>query len=163
MDIKLFFQIVIGFIVYLLVFAVRLVLMFFGLFGVALSLAGDGKRRTPKMWRWCANVEATPAKYTTSTWKKWVWNAIRNPLEGLDHIFEQPIVEEHPNPDGLVRNGTQKSAHRLMVYKLFWEYWYLNRIMSGPFRGRYFEFRIGWKFVDGNEDFVPTFQMGPKK
>lgn len=95
---------------------------------------------------------------------KFWWMAIRNPVEGLDHRIKQPIREARPNPDELVRNGEMhngalvkhESATRFMQEGVFWEYWYLKR------RGKdkYFEFRIGWKFVDGNQDFVPTIQLG---
>mgnify|MGYP001819445351 CR=1 FL=1 len=86
---------------------------------------------------------------------KFWWFAIRNPVEGLDGKLKQPIPEVQPNPDKLVRGGEVRKASRFMQSGIFWEYWFLKK--SG---GHYFEFRIGWKFVDGNSAFVPTFPIG---
>lgn len=100
---------------------------------------------------------------SATKWSKFWWMAIRNPVEGLDSILTQPIPERMPNPDETVRNGYTMKAVRKMQSGIFWEYWSLSRIESGRWKGRYWEFRIGWKFVDGNKDFVPTIQFGPKK
>ena len=147
-----------GILLWLPAMLLRFALMLVGLVGVAFSLVADGAKRTPGIWRWCANVEAVPAAYTTSRWKKYYWMAIRNPLEGLDRLLKQPIPEIHPNPDTLVRSHKQTKATRFMRHGIFWEYWSLSAMKNGKF----WEFRIGWKFVDGNEDFVPTFQLGPR-
>jgi hypothetical protein len=92
-------------------------------------------------------------------WVEYWWYAIRNPLEGLDSMLEQPSLERQPNPDRVVRSGADKSHSRWTQDGVFWEYWYLRRLSDD----RFFEFRIGWKYVDGNEDFVPTLQFGPKR
>lgn len=94
-----------------------------------------------------------------SRFYKFWWMAIRNPLEGLDSLLTQPVPETHPNPDRTVRVQRWKKDSRFMQHGIFWEYWSLRRMKNG----KYWEFRIGWKFVDGNDDFVPTFQLGPKK
>ena len=96
-------------------------------------------------------------------WREYWWFAVRNPVEGLDSLLEQPAPELHPNPDKLVRTEGNKKASRFMDVGFFWEYWRLSKIERGPLKGRYWEMRIGWKFVDGNEDFVPTIQLGPKR
>lgn len=103
--------------------------------------------------------------YDKDKWSKFWWMGIRNPVEGLDSTVQQPIPERKPNPDELVRGrmAYTKKAIRFMQHGFYWEYWSLSKIESGPFKDKYWEFRIGWKFVDGNSDFVPTFQLGPKK
>jgi hypothetical protein len=151
------------YLIWLAAFAMRFVLMVAGVFLVLFSLAGDGQRQTPKMWRWFGRAEDVPVSYGTSRWRKYVWMAWRNPLEGLDSTLKQPVPEKHPNPDYLVRSLKGKSASRFMKHGIFWEYWYLRRSIVLRGAQRYFEFRIGWKFVDGNKDFVPTLQFGLKK
>lgn len=132
----------------------RLVLIMLGLVAVPISMLGDGKYRTPWMWKLWANAVATPAAYTTSTWKKIWWWAVRNPTTGLTSLLKQPIPEVQPNPDRTVRGNTGgQSDYRWMQSGIFWEFWYLRRVGD-----KYFEFRIGWKFVDGNEEFFPTIQ-----
>lgn len=88
-------------------------------------------------------------------WNLYWWNAVRNPTPGLADMLEQPIREVQPNPDRIVRAGTADSAHRWMASGIFWEYWYLRRVSDD----KYFEFRIGWKFVDGNAEFFPAIQF----
>jgi hypothetical protein len=134
---------------------------------VPFTLIGDGADRTPRIFRWFGDAIDVPASHSKSRWTKYVWMAWRNPVEGLDGTLTQPIPEKHPNPDYLVRgywsNGAkivQQSASRWMEHGIFWEYWYLRRISIGKYQ--WFEFRVGWKFVDGNDDFVPTFQLGPR-
>lgn len=157
------------YILWVLTFALRAVLIVLGWVFVPFSLAGDGAKRTPAMWRMWADAEATPAAYATSRWKKYVWWAWRNPTPGLRNKWQQPIPEKHPNPDFWVRPHraagndaivVRKSASRYMEHGWFWEYWYMRRIKIGKYR--FFEFRIGWKFVDGNDEFFPTFQLGPR-
>ena len=153
-------MIILGIPIWLIAFLLRFILMFFGLFGVFFSLLGGGAYHTPKIWRWCATIDYNETR--SNTWSrayKWYYFAIRNPLEGLDGLLTQPIYERKPNPDQLVRVEGWPSDSRFMQSGIFWEYWYLRKLKSG----KYFEFRIGWKFVDGNSDFVPTFQLGPKK
>ena len=71
-------------------------------------------------------------------------------------MFKQPAPETKPNPDDKVRSPHPivVSAHRYTRHGLFVEYWYLRRVGE-----KFFEFRIGWKFVDGNDEFFPTFQF----
>ena len=150
----------IGIPLWALAFLLRFVFMVIGVFFVPLTLVADGQYRTPPLWRPVfGNVADAPWHYHRgSVWKKYVWMAWRNPVEGLDSLLTQPIPEVMPNPDVIVRLGTSSSASRWMTSGIFWEYWYLAAVGE-----RYFEFRIGWKFVDGNYDFVPTIQLGIKK
>lgn len=151
-----------GILFFILVAFARLILWVLGWFFVAFSLVGDGQHTTSKMWRMWANVQHTPAEYATSRWKKYVWWAWRNPTPGWIGKWEQPILETRPNPDKIVRDDdwTGDGASRWMQSGLYWEYWYLRRINVGKYR--FFEFRIGWKFVDGNDEFFPTLQFGPR-
>lgn len=98
-----------------------------------------------------------------SLWERYLENCWRNPTPYLRDKFKQPIPEIKPNPDDLVRSGKQHKAVRKMQSGIFVEYWSLSRITSGRWKDRYWEFRIGWKFVDGDDTFWPTFQVGPKK
>lgn len=92
-------------------------------------------------------------------WDLYVENSWRNPTPYLRGVFKQPIPEVKPNPDDLVRNDVWVSnADRTMVSGPYIEYWSLSN-----WRDRYWEFRIGWKFVDGEETFWPTLQLGPRK
>ena len=93
-----------------------------------------------------------------SLWKRYVENCWRNPTPYLRGIFKQPVPEIRPNPDRKVRVDGWKKARRTMVSGPYIEYWSLRQ-----WRDRYWEFRIGWKFVDGDETFWPTLQLGPKK
>ena len=151
---------IVGVPIWLFAMLLRFALMVVGVFFIPLTLLADGARATPRLWRPVfGNVEDAPVEYRASRWKSYVWMAWRNPVEGLDKTFKQPIPEAHPNPDGNVRGGDMSSDSRFMQSGIFWEYWYLKAVKGGKF----FEFRIGWKFVDGNEDFVPTVQIGIKR
>lgn len=99
---------------------------------------------------------ASLALYNDDRFRCFWWMAIRNPTLGLAGVFRQPVPEVKPNPDNIVRdpNGPV-SASRFMHHGWYAEFWYLRRIKSDEF----FEFRIGWKFVDGNDEFFPTFQL----
>jgi len=153
---------ILGIILWIPLALLRFALMIPAAVLVFFSLLADGAYRTPPMWRpIIGNVEDIPAKAKKNRWTKWVEMSWRNPLTGFDSWLKQPIPEVHPNPDKLVR-GPKPSmfkATRFMQHGIFWEYWSLSAMKNGKF----WEFRIGWKFVDGNEDFVPTFQLGPKK
>lgn len=105
----------------------------------------------------------TPRTKGLSLWDRYLENSWRNPTPYLRSKFTQPIPEVKPNPDDLVRSRKQAKAKRLMESGPFIEYWSLSRITRGPWTGRYWEFRIGWKFVDGDDTFWPTLQVGPKK
>jgi len=153
-----------GIIVWLLAMLARFVFIVIGWFFVPLTLVADGAERTPPLWRPVyGNVEDIPEAAKKNRWTKYVEMAWRNPTTGLDSLFTQPLWEVKPNPDDVVRSGARRFDQRFMQAGLFWEYWFLYAIKNGPWKGRYFEFRIGWKFVDGNEDFTPTIQFGPKK
>ncbi len=111
------------------------------------------------------------AEAQTSLWKSYVEMAFRNPTNGMAGWFEQPVPEFRPNPDFLVRFGHKASASRWTKEGIYWEYWYLRSIdfhmpswvpLFGGKHYKWFEFRIGWKFVDGNLEFFPTFQLGPR-
>jgi hypothetical protein len=94
-------------------------------------------------------------------WERYVENSWRNPTPYLRGVFKQPIPEIKPNPDDLVRNDPYVwKKTRRMVDGPYIEYWSLSKIRKSK---RYWEFRIGWKFVDGEETFWPTLQLGPKK
>lgn len=99
-------------------------------------------------------------------WELYVENSWRNPTPYLRGVFKQPIPEVKPNPDELVRMIGWNSSKRNMVSGPYIEYWKLSkRDMSNSNGGRhaYWEFRIGWKFVDGDDTFWPTFQLGPRE
>lgn len=91
-------------------------------------------------------------------WEMYVENCWRNPTPYLRGVFQQPSPEEKPNPDDRVRTQGLKKASRLTIDGWYIEYWSLSK-----WRDRYWEFRIGWKFVDGDETFWPTLQLGPRK
>lgn len=152
-------------VVYIAAATVRLVFIVVGWFFVPLTLISDGGYRTPPLWRPVyGNVEEIPQAAKKNRWTKYVEMAWRNPVTGLDAMIAQPMPEQHPNPDAIVRKGTSVDASRFMADDLFWEYWYLRRVVIKRFGYvRFFEFRIGWKFVDGNDDFVPTLQFGLKR
>jgi len=152
---KILFQILI----WLTAATLRFTLMTIGWVFIPLTLISDGAKRTPPLWRWFGNSADVPESHNKNRWTKYVWMAWRNPLEGLDSTLKQPIPEKMPNPDETVRMLKKPADSRFMEHGIFWEYWYLRALKSG----KYFEFRVGWKFVDGNSDFVPTFQLGPKK
>lgn len=156
---------VLGIAIWIAFAAVRLILVVIGWFFVPLTLLGDGSKRTPPLWRPVyGNVEENPAAYATSFWKKYVWMAWRNPTNGLKGLIEQPVPEVVPNPDARIRNENAQTASRWMQSGIFWEYWWMKQI-DWTIRGKhykFFEFRIGWKFVDGNEEFFPTVQLGPR-
>jgi hypothetical protein len=144
-----------GMILWIPLAIVRLWLVILGIPAILLSLVGDGSRNTPSIWTFWIEASETPAKYATSRWGKFYWWAIRNPTRGLKKVFKQPIPEIQPNPDRIVRSPTGPvSASRWMQSGIYWEYWYLRRVGK-----EYFEFRIGWKFVDGNDEFFPTIQI----
>lgn len=154
-------KLVVGIFVWLAAALIRFVFVLIGLFVVPISLHFFPEK-TPRPLNIFGDVAKAPA-VLQSKWEKYVWFAWRNPLEGLDPLLKQPIPEYRPNPDELVRGRVgekRTSASRFMQSGIFWEYWYLRAISIGKYR--WFEFRIGWKFVDGNEDFIPTCQFGPR-
>jgi|SRR5210317_1912643 len=156
---------------FLFVFFGRIILIALGWVAVGLSVAGDGYRRTPRMWRLWANAEEVlkqgwqPAD--ASRWDMYVEMAWRNPTMGLRDKLKQPIPEAQPNPDRLVREGYKKSATRLMVHDYYFELWRLSAFDKKLFgKWKYFEIRVGWKFVDersGQDTFYPTIQLGPRR
>ena len=87
-------------------------------------------------------------------WERYVENSWRNPTPYLRGVFKQPVPEVKPNPDDKVRVLRAKEASRTMRHGLYWEYWYLKRRDD-----EFCEFRIGWKFVDGDDTFWPTLQL----
>ena len=110
----------------------------------------------PPLW-----YETTRTK-GLNTWELYKENSWRNPTPYLRGIFKQPIPEVHPNPDNLVRaNGVHWASTRIMVSGPYIEYWKLSRRDNK--KRPYWEFRIGWKFVDGDDTFWPTLQFGPRK
>ena len=88
-------------------------------------------------------------------------NCWRNPTPYLRGIFKQPIPEEHPNPDKRVRTMGDPVATRVMVSGPYIEYWKLSKRYNK--KHPYFETRIGWKFVDGDDTFWPTLQIHKSK
>ena len=152
---------------------VRGVLILAGaLFLVPISLVGNGKYHTSSLLVFWGDVETIPDWYykykgSDSRWVRYKWMAWRNPTQGLQKFFQQPIPEKKPNPDEIVRNNFAKEAKRWMEHGIYWEYWKLWRLEK-PLFGKwpYWEFRIGWKFVDerdGRDTFSPTIQNGPRK
>jgi hypothetical protein len=91
-------------------------------------------------------------------WERYVENSWRNPTPYLRGVFKQPIKEVKPNPDDIVRGTEAKKAVRRMKSGPYIEYWSLSE-----YKDKYWEFRIGWKFVDGDNTFWPTLQAGPRK
>jgi len=146
-----------GLLLFVPIACIRAALWIIGWIATAISLVADGQHHTPRMWKMWADAAATPAAYSTSRWRKYVWWAWRNPTRGLKGVFKQPIPEVQPNPDNLVRPSMSrhKYASRWMSHGIYWEYWYLRKLEPG----KYFEFRFGWKFVDGNDEFFPTLQL----
>lgn len=143
----------------------RIPLIVIGWFFIPLTLIADGQYNTAPLWRHVyGNVADIMYTYHKgSFWKKYVWMAWRNPTNGLKGMFTQPVPEVHPNPDHKIRNGYLR-ASRTMESGPYWEYWWM-RTIDWKIRDthyKYFEFRIGWKFVDGNNEFFPTIQLGPR-
>jgi hypothetical protein len=98
-----------------------------------------------------------------SLWERYWENCWRNPTPYLRGWFKQPIPEVQPNPDFYVRTsvGGLRSSTRIMVSGPYIEYWKLSRRDNK--KRPYWETRIGWKFVDGDDTFWPTLQFGPRK
>lgn len=92
-------------------------------------------------------------------WERYIENSWRNPTPYLRNRFKQPIPEVTPNPDHIVRQTHKRKFTRTMAHGPYIEYWSLSKLNYK----RYWEFRIGWKFVDGDDTFWPTLQLGPKK
>ena len=93
--------------------------------------------------------------------ERYIENSWRNPTPYLRGIFRQPVPEIKPNPDDKVRAKgwpVGVEARRLMVDGPYIEYWKMYRTEK-----HYVEFRIGWKFVDGDETFWPTIQWRREK
>ena len=165
---KMFLKVVLWFL--LMVFRFALIIIG-AVFAVPLGLVGDGKNRTPKMWQFWGRSQDIPDWYyrdkgSTSRWVQYQWMALRNPTQGFQKWFSQPVPELQPNPDRLVRSDGHDKAVRFMEHGIYWEWWRLSKINKGPWKGRYFEIRIGWKFVDerdGRDTFSPTIQFGPKR
>jgi hypothetical protein len=107
----------------------------------------------------------TPRTKGLNTWELYVENSWRNPTPYLRGVFKQPIPEDHPNPDHKVRTDKLEYAERTMVSGPYIEYWTLEmNDDSRWFKDHpYWETRIGWKFVDGDDTFWPTIQFGPRK
>lgn len=130
---------------YLIWFAValiRFVLWVLGWFLTPLYINIETERTAGMSWR-----------------ERYVEHAFRNPTPYLRGLLKQPVPETQPNPDFTVRSGLVKKDTRRMEHGIFWEYWSLSAMKNG----KYWEFRIGWKFVDGNDAFYPTLQLGPKR
>lgn len=142
-------MIIIGILVWALIISIELVFLVIGLPIVAIKLwlwrKGYLKHEALNkgLYRW---GEVRPV-----TW----WEAaVRNPVAGMKQFFTQPCDAQHPNPDDLVRNG-EPWAKSFMESGIYWEYWYMRRCRDGE----YFEFRIGWRFGDTEENFSPTLQV----
>ena len=102
----------------------------------------------------------TPRTKGLNLWERYVENSLRNPTPYLRGIFKQPIPEVHPNPDHKVRTDKLEYAERTMVSGPYIEYWRVE--MRDDDEHPYWEIRRGWKFVDGDDTFWPTFQIGPR-
>ena len=63
--------------------ALKVSMVLVGLFAVAASVAGDGYKRTPKMWRPWADAQNTPKQYQ-SRWGVYYFWAIRNPVKWFE-------------------------------------------------------------------------------
>lgn len=151
--------------IWLLAAACRLALVVIGWFFVPFTLVSDGAKRTPPLWRRVyGNIEDAPAAYRANRWMSYKWMAWRNPTGGLTGLPKYKLPEIKPNPDDIVRSIGKTKASRWMQNGIFWEYWMLKDYNKKIF-GRYYlwwEFRIGWKFSDGEESFLPVIQLGPR-
>lgn len=133
--------------------AIKLLLALIGLVAVPLTkpsnpIWGNNEHPVPPHWFMPEKKEKL---------RDYVWRAIRNPVNNVRYLFEQPepsIVSGVMDPDDAVRSGTVKSAARWIRSGVYSEYWYLRR--KGD---KFFEFRIGWKFSDV-PGFAPTLQLG---
>ncbi len=140
---------VLGVLIILPIAVLRLVIAVIGLFGLPLFFKPFYGER-----------------YKATLWETYWEMAIRNPTNGMAGWFAQPAKETRPNPDSLVRGNLamQTSASRWTSHGIYWEYWHLRQIDWTLFGKHYkwFEIRFGWKYVDGNDEFFPTFQFGPR-
>lgn len=86
--------------------------------------------------------------------RDYYWRALRNPVNNMRYWFVQPpLMKAYLNPDVVVRAGVRPAWSRYIRTGRYFEYWYLRE-----YRGKYFEFRIGWKF-SGVPGFGPTLQL----
>lgn len=150
----------VGIVLWLLLTVALIPIYLFGFFIVPMGLVADGAYRTPSLWHFWGQVEDIPdwwyERAGTSRWAKFWWMQVRNPLQGLKRRWTQPCAAKHPNPDEVVRQPGGLSRYTLVTeHGYFWEYWYMKRIKPG----KYFEFRIGWRFGDTVENFSPTWQL----
>ena len=161
-----------GIILWLPCAVLRVLLLVIGWFFVPLTLVAAGARNTPPLWRPVyGDIADAPAQYRANRWKSYVWMAWRNPTGGLMGFPQFKLPEPRPNPDQMVRNENRLAASRWMQNSIFWEYWYIRQIdwtipewvpKLGGKQYKWFEFRIGWKFSDGEESFLPVIQSGPR-
>lgn len=109
---------------------------------------------------WGNKIEPVSPSWHMEDWPDWwadyVWRAIRNPVNNLRFLFEEPEVKVFRgvgNPDIEVRIDGFDKATRLIPGWLP-EYWHMRRLKSGTL----FEFRVGWKY-SGVPGFTPTIQL----
>ena len=118
--------------------ALKLLLFFPSMLGVFLSVLGDGWKRTPWLWTWCADAMNTPSKYQ-SRWGVFYFWAIRNPVKCM--TLPQPWT-------GKIRQyGAIDESQPGFQWRYRWA-GYLDsfRIVWGkPSNKGKKEFYIGWK------------------
>jgi len=105
--------------------------------GVLFSIAGDGWKRTPRMWRWAADSASTSAAYKTRWGTFWFW-AVQNPVKMM--VIEQPAT--YVQAGGIDENkpGLQWRWRRYKGLASFRVAWGEPRADKGKK-----EFYIGWK------------------
>ena len=135
--------------------AIKFPLAAIGLVAVALSLAGDGRNSTPRMWRIWAQIDYGSKEAEWSIWYKYYWYAIRNPVGGLSNILRHPtqyetygdIDESQPGFQWRYRHTTWADSLRLVWGK------------PNPKKGKK-EVYIGWK-IGSTSPYKFTVQFRP--
>ena len=122
---------------------IKFALVLIGLPAVFLGLMGDGRHRTPKIWRFWGVVEDIPewwyARAGTTLRAKWWWMAIRNPVQGL-RLPPAPQVEQYGHSDMEVSGFRWRYRHTKWrdSFRITWG----NARQSGK-REIYLGFKIG--------------------
>lgn len=117
--------------------------------GVLCSVAGDGWKRTPRMWKWAADAEATPKvyesrflwwtlKFTNNRIGVWWFWAIRNPVKCM--VIDQPPSYFQAGDIDESKPGLQFRWRRYKGLASFRVAWGEPMLVEGKK-----EFYIGWK------------------
>lgn len=146
--------------------AVKFVLFLIGIPAVFLSLLGDGRTATPKMWRMWAQIDhynltridgRTANINNWSFWKKYWWFAFRNPVGGMSSWFDAPV------PSEIKQRGSIDESQPGFQWRYRYSGWFDSfRIAWGdpdPSKGKN-EFYVGWK-LGSSSPFKFTAQVRP--